>query len=78
MTAFTLADLAAAAIAVIGNRRIELREEMSARDVPGWDSLSHTLIALEVSARVGRDISAREMAEAATFGEVVALINRDA
>ena len=48
MAQFTLADLQAIAREVIGDREIELAPGMSANDVPGWDSLNHTLIAVEI------------------------------
>jgi acyl carrier protein len=72
---FTLNDLTDIAKSVIGSRRIRLTDEMTARDVPGWDSLNHTLIAVELSTRLGREFGAKELAQARNFGEVIALIN---
>ncbi len=45
---FTLDDLQSIARKVIGDPSITLRPEFVATDVPGWDSLNHTLIIMEI------------------------------
>lgn len=75
MSEFTLQDLAAIAREVIGGRHLELRSEMSAKDVPGWDSLNHTLIVIEIGERRGLQLSARELAEMKNFGELLEFVN---
>ncbi|WP_439599059.1 acyl carrier protein [Falsiroseomonas sp.] len=75
MPAFTLADLQAIAREVIGDREIALAPEMEAADVPGWDSLNHTLISVEIEAATGAPVDAEMLAECPTFGDLVALVN---
>jgi acyl carrier protein len=74
MPAFTLADLQAIAREVIGDRDILLTPRMAAGDVPGWDSLNHTLISLEVEARGGAAVTPEELGECPDFGALVALV----
>jgi acyl carrier protein len=71
MSAFTLADLQEAAREVIGDDEIELRPDMTANDVPGWDSLNHTLICVEVGLRIGRRVEPQEMAALPNFAAMV-------
>jgi acyl carrier protein len=72
---FTLNDLQDIAREIIGDPDIVLTPEMNAQDVPGWDSLNHTLIALEIAARFGAHVDAPALAELGSFGEVVAKVN---
>lgn len=76
MSGFTISDLTNAVRTVIGSRRIELRDDMTARDVPAWDSLNNTLIAIELSERLGVEFTPKDLASTANMGELVALINR--
>ncbi len=75
MAIFTIAGLQALAREVIGDRDIILTRAMTAEDVPGWDSLNHTVISLEIAARLGREMDAQELAQAPTFGELLDLVN---
>lgn len=70
----SLQDLQAIAREVCGDPTITLLPEGTARDVPGWDSLNHTLIVLEVNAAFGIDLSPYDMGKAATFGALVEAI----
>ncbi|MGK7867874.1 acyl carrier protein [Falsiroseomonas sp. E2-1-a20] len=74
MPAFSLADLQAIAREVIGDRDILLTPVTAAGDVPGWDSLNHTLITLEVEARSGVAVEAEELGDCPDFGALVALL----
>lgn len=74
MPRFTLADLQAIAREVIGDREIVLAPEMAAADVPGWDSLNHTLISVEIEGQTGTEVDAQELAQCPTFGDLVALV----
>ena len=49
---------------------------MSAEDVPGWDSLNHTLIALEISGQFGTQVDAQDLGKIPTFGDVIVFINQ--
>lgn len=70
----TLADLEIVAARIIG-AKVVLAPEKSASDVPGWDSLNNTLIALEMSAEFGIEVSGEDLATCTTFGAVVELLN---
>ena len=72
---FTIEDLTRIARETIGNQRIALAPEMTAVDVPGWDSLNHTLITLEIGADQGLEIEPRTLAKAANFAEMIAIVN---
>lgn len=74
MRPFTIEHLQALAREVIGDREIVLAPGMSAADVPGWDSLNHTLITVEIAARAEAPVEADELAALATFGELVAFV----
>jgi len=74
MPAFTLADLQAIAREVIGDREIELTPAMEAADVPGWDSLNHTLITVEIENLTGAAVDAQQLAQCPTFGDLVAFV----
>jgi acyl carrier protein len=75
MKPFTLQDLQDIAREIIGDRDIVLSSGMAAQDVPGWDSLSHTLITFEITGRFEANVEAPELAALATFGDVVKLVN---
>lgn len=75
MNSFTLQDLSDIARDVIGGRRRELHGSMTAADVPGWDSLNHTLIIVEISSRLGIEISPREASGLANLGELVSVVD---
>jgi acyl carrier protein len=78
MAAFTVEDLQGIAREVIGDRDIILTRDMTAADIPGWDSLNHTLVSVEISAFVGREVEAQDLAQAANFGALVDLVNQTA
>jgi acyl carrier protein len=75
MSAFTLDDLQSAAREVIGDDEIVLSPEMEANDVPGWDSLNHTLICVEIGLRLGRRVEPADMAALPNFGAMVTHLN---
>jgi acyl carrier protein len=51
-------------------RPLGLKPDMKASDVPGWDSLVHTRIILELEDRLGREIDIGRTYELATIGEL--------
>ena len=77
MSQFTIEELQSIAREIIGDREIVLAPEMTAVDVPGWDSLNHTLISLEIGGRLGCEIDPQQLAQAATFGEVIEIVNTE-
>lgn len=48
---------------------------MSAKDVPGWDSLHHSILMMEIGIATGSDLSAEETAGCANIGELLAMVN---
>lgn len=74
MKPFTLAHLQSIAREIIGDRDLVLRPEQSAPDVPGWDSLNHTLISVEIESGAGVDVSSEELAAQPDFGALVELV----
>jgi acyl carrier protein len=74
MKPFTIEHLQTIAREIIGDRDIVLKPEMAAADVPGWDSLNHTLISVEIEARAEAAVDAQMLAEQPDFGALVAFV----
>lgn len=74
MKPFTLEHLQTIAREIIGDRELVLRGDQSAADVPGWDSLNHTLISVEIEARAGADVDSQMLAEQPNFGALVEFV----
>lgn len=55
---------------VLAQPDLVLRPEMSARDVPGWDSLSHVQIVIGVERAFGIRLSAMEVAQLENAGDL--------
>lgn len=75
MAEFCLSDLEQIARDALGDASIKLRADASASSVPGWDSLQHTLIVLEINRRAGISLEPSEAADAKTFGALIDLVN---
>ena len=58
---------------VLGDR-VELREETTASDVDGWDSVAHVMLILATERQFGIKFESSEIANAANVGEFVQLI----
>ena len=50
--------------------------ETTAADVPGWDSLAHVRIMLNIEARAGQPVDIDASYAAATVGELVAILGK--
>ncbi len=74
---FTIDDLTRIARESIGDPRLVLGEQMSAADVPGWDSLNHTIITMTIGAEYGVELRPKRLGEARTFSELVAMVNME-
>ena len=70
----SLARLESIAIEVIGGP-LRLDAGQSAADVPGWDSLNNTLIALDISHSFGIEVSGWDLGQCSDFGALVAMVN---
>ncbi len=74
MKPFTIEDLQVIAREIINDREIILAPSMSAADVPGWDSLNHTLITVEIEARAEVEVDPAQLAELPNFGALVKFV----
>jgi acyl carrier protein len=77
MGTFSLDELQTIARGVIGDRSIALSAEGMAEDVPGWDSLSHTLIIMEVNEKLGIELPPNRAARARNFQHLVKMIHNE-
>ena len=53
-----------------GEASLEITPEMTANDIPGWDSLAHIRIILELGSRLGVSIDVEATYRAATIGDL--------
>lgn len=75
MSKFGLEDLQDIVRAVLGDSSITLAPDADASAVPGWDSLQHTLIILEINQQRGIDLDPGEAAKIENFDALVRVIN---
>jgi len=61
---------------VFDDDELELRPDMTADDVDGWDSLRHVRLVLTVEKAFGTRFPASEVANLKNVGELVALIGK--
>lgn len=73
-------DILAAVIEIIGQETgiplSDIQPEMTANDVPGWDSLAHIRILLEIGVKLGVTIDIEKTYGAATIGDLVPIIRQ--
>lgn len=55
-------------------RDFNFDSSMSAKDVPGWDSLNHSILIMELSLATGLDISAEATAKLSSIRQLHAFI----
>ncbi len=55
---------------------VVLRPGMTADDVPGWDSLAHVRIVMNLEARIGADIEISDTYKAATVDDLCQIVLR--
>jgi acyl carrier protein len=55
-----------------------LRDELSAKDVPGWDSLNHVTLMIEVEGEFGVRFTSSEVQALDCVGDLKALIDSKA
>lgn len=61
---------------LFGLPSLVLRDDLTARDVPGWDSLNHVSLMVEVESAFGLRFSSDEIASLRCVGDLKALIER--
>ncbi len=71
-----LSVIAAAIADVTGCAASEITSDTTADDVPGWDSLAHVRIMLEVGVRLGVSIDIDRTYRAATVGGLAPIVRQ--
>jgi acyl carrier protein len=61
---------------VFDNPDIVLRDDMTAKDVEGWDSLNHILLVVAVETDFGITFETAEISELKNVGDFIKLIQR--
>jgi acyl carrier protein len=61
---------------VLGLPDLQLSEEMTARDVPGWDSLTHVQIIIGVEQAFGIRMTSTEVAQLENAGSLVDVVQQ--
>ena len=59
---------------VFNEPALELSDELTASEVPGWDSLHHTVLMMEIERVSGASLSPRATAGLKNIGELFAAI----
>lgn len=60
---------------VFGDTSLEINDEITARDVENWDSLSHMLLISEVENEFGIKFKLKELNKMVNVGAMIAIIN---
>jgi acyl carrier protein len=61
--------------AMFNQPHLELSNDLTAADVPGWDSLKHVNLMVTIESEFGIRFSNTEIANLADVGELIALIS---
>jgi len=61
---------------VFSQPSLDIQDDMTAADVPGWDSLTHVTLVFAIEQRFGVKFSTREVMVLKTVGDLVRLIER--
>ena len=69
-----LSELTAILREVLDDQELVLTAETSAADIPGWDSMAHIALVVEVECRFGIRFQAAEIEALRQVGDLVALI----
>lgn len=60
--------------AILKNQELVLSDELTARDVPGWDSLNHVNLMISVEEEFGIRFQTKEISGLKNVGELKALL----
>jgi acyl carrier protein len=71
-----LGKIQAIASSILGLPDLNLKEESTARDVPGWDSLTHVQIIIGVEQAFGIRMNATEVAQLENAGSLVDVVQQ--
>ena len=56
--------------------QIVLKDEMTAKDVPGWDSLSHINLIMDIEEEFGLRFTVDDIADLKDVGEMIQMLDR--
>jgi acyl carrier protein len=59
-----------------GDPTVEVRPGMAADDIPGWDSLAHVRIVMNLEARTGAEVEISDTYKAATVDDLCRIVLR--
>lgn len=59
---------------VFGDESIELRSEMTANDIEGWDSMSHVNLIIAIEIKFGIEFTPMEIRSFSSVGELATCI----
>lgn len=70
MTEYSLPTLYGVMSDVFMLRDFEFAPTMSAKDVPGWDSLNHSVLMMELTSLTGLELAPDKTAQLKTIGDL--------
>jgi acyl carrier protein len=56
--------------------QIVLKDEMTAKDVPGWDSLAHINLIMDIEEEFGLRFTVDDIADLKDVGEMIQMLDR--
>ncbi|WP_303317691.1 acyl carrier protein [Flavivirga abyssicola] len=59
---------------ILGHNNFEMRDELTAKDVDGWDSLSHMMIITKIEEAFNIKFKLRDLNKLKNMGSLVAVI----
>lgn len=62
---------------VFDDPRLTLRDDMTAADIPDWDSLNHINLIVGIESEFGIELDGEEIAALACVGDLFALLERN-
>jgi acyl carrier protein len=62
--------------AVIGHSSFEMRDDITAADVPGWDSLTHMTIITRIEKHFGVKFKLKEVNKLKNMGSLIELVGQ--
>jgi acyl carrier protein len=61
---------------VLGDPKLELKDELTAQEVEGWDSISHINLIVALETRFKVKLTTGEVSKLKNVGDLVALLKR--
>lgn len=70
-----IAELKGIFVSVFKHEDFEMKDELSANDVDGWDSLNHMIIITEIENKFGIKFKLRDLNKLNNLGNLIELIS---